>query len=360
MQFRLLTAVLAVTQAVTLEDKVDPDKEHIDFPKNTDLVLERLDEIFGNSKYTPDPLEAGEGTFEHRLNNLTDDFYDKAGHEFGDRVYGKFYEHGGAYDVDFDYGLDPHGVPVYEHNHFSYNQGSYGNPWADKFEPHYIEVHYPEEQAYSFQVEPTIQYTRIEHQAPPEYVRPHENFDHVDHEGYFNEREDFYIEDYLGSPGSDHSHFDYDNTETEFHNHHLYDPYAVERLYQPPADAYFIPVVVDPIPTYVPPYDDYYGEDYYGEQAYGGTYGDELIVAPYEESYIDYQIPLDLDYYLNDSYYIEPYYEEEYAGDYSGDYGSGAYGDYNDSYRLEPIYDDLDFLFEHVPHVPNSYDHNHG
>ena len=64
---------------------------------------------------------------------------------------------------------------------------------------------------------------------PPEYQRPIENFEHVDPEGYFNEWEDFYIEDYFGSPGHDHSHFDYDDRDPEFHNHHLLDPYAIER-----------------------------------------------------------------------------------------------------------------------------------
>ena len=159
MQFRVLTAVLAVSRAINLRADPDEETELLEFPKGTDEIIEFLNTEVGNLKWKP-PQEYD--TFEHDLNNLLGDFYDKAGAEFGDRAYGDFYEHGGYSDIDHDYGLDPHGIPVYEHQHFDYN-GQYGNPWADEFKPHYIDVNYPEEQAYSYQVEPTIQWTRVEH-----------------------------------------------------------------------------------------------------------------------------------------------------------------------------------------------------
>lgn len=117
MQSRLIAAtVLAVSKAVSLEDAfIAEEVVHNDFPKNTDDIIEFLNEELGNIKYTPDKALIGEGTFEHDLNNILGDFYDKTGAEFGAGVYGEFYEHGGYHDLDFDYGLDPHGVPVHEH-----------------------------------------------------------------------------------------------------------------------------------------------------------------------------------------------------------------------------------------------------
>ena len=326
MQFKVLTAVLAVVKSVSLEAEPHEKSVFDEFPKGTDAILDFLDEEVGDLHWKP-PQEYD--TFEHDLNNLLGDFYDKVGDEWGSGAYGSFYEHGGYSDVDHDYGLDPHGVPVYNHQHFDYN-GQYGNPWAEEWEPHYIHVNYPEEQAYSYQVEPTIQWTRVEHHIPPEYQKPVPNFDHVDHEGYFNEWEDFYIEDYLGSPGHDHSHFDYE-TDVEFHNHHLLDPYAIERRFQPPADEYFIPVVVDPIPTAI-----------YPEV--------EIIV---EETGPDYVVPLDLDYYLADDYYHidKPYveYEKPVYVEPEPYVPSKPY--------YAPHYDDLSFLFEHQPYVPPIKSH---
>ena len=333
MQFKVLTTILAVSTAISLSDKPHEKRVFDEFPKGTDAILEFLDEEVGDLHWTP-PEQYD--TFEHDLNNLLADFYDKTGAEFGAGQYGEFYEHGGYYDVDHDYGLDPHGIPVYNHQHFDYN-GDYGNPWASEWEPHYIHVNYPDEQAYSYQVEPTIQWTRVEHIIPDEYTKPVPNFEHIDPEGYFNEWEDYYIEDYLGSPGHDHSHFDFES-DVDFHNHHLLDPYAVERRYQPPVDEYFIPVVVDPIPT--------------------ALYEEVVVVEEVGPDYV-IPVPLDLEYYLEDSYYeIEkPYVEAEY---HEPVYVAPRRQVYRPpALDLTPVYDDLDFLFEHQPQLPKQHNAYH-
>lgn len=82
MQFRVLTAVLAVSQAIKLRDESDHEENLFEFPKGTDDIIEFLNEEVGNEKWKP-PHE--KDTFEKDLNNLLEDFYDKAGAEFGDR-----------------------------------------------------------------------------------------------------------------------------------------------------------------------------------------------------------------------------------------------------------------------------------
>ena len=108
----------------------------------TDDILDALDTEFGSHEWVP-PVET-RGTFETDLNNILDDFYEKAGEAFGDEQYGEFYSHGGRYDRDWDWGLGTHGVPVHQHEHFWYN-GDYRSEDADKFAHNYITVDYPEE-----------------------------------------------------------------------------------------------------------------------------------------------------------------------------------------------------------------------
>ena len=78
-------------------------------------------------------------------------------------------------------------------------------------------------------------------------MRPEPHYDHLDPLGLTDEWEGFHIDDYLGSPGNDHRHYNFDNY-PEFHNHHLHDPYATERRYQPHEEEYYVPIVVDVVP----------------------------------------------------------------------------------------------------------------
>jgi hypothetical protein len=119
----------------------------------TDDILEHLNEDVGNLKWAP-PVEK-RGSFEADLNGILADFYDKAGEAWGTGDYGEFYEHGGSGDPAWDFGIGVHGVPVHDHSHFWYN-GDLSTGKAAEFEPNYITVDYPEEQAYSYTVEPTI------------------------------------------------------------------------------------------------------------------------------------------------------------------------------------------------------------
>ena len=75
------------------------------------------------------------------------------------------------------------------------------------------------------------------------------NYDHVYPEGYTNEYDDYYIDAYFGSDGSDHSHYRYDNwQDIDFHGHFNPDPHAKVRRFQPDANAYFVPEVTSPRP----------------------------------------------------------------------------------------------------------------
>ena len=125
----------------------------------------------------------------------------------------------------------------------------------------------------------------MEPQAPEEYVSPVPSYAHLDHEGYENEYEDYYIDAYFGSDGTDHGHYRYDNwddIELEQHNHWQKNPYAKELLYQPAAEEYWVPIVTEsPAHAYIEPEHPHDAD----------AYSDELT---------DLQVtPLDLDYWLN-------------------------------------------------------------
>ena len=153
MKLSLLASVISLAHAVQLEDTpTTTDPFHL-LSGTVDDILDGLDAEFGTSTWVP-PVE-DRGTFEGDLNNVLDDFYDKVGDAFGAGSYGEFYEHGGYDDAEWDWGLGTHGVPVHQHSHFWYN-GDLDNPYAEAFEPNYITVDYPEEQAYSYTVTPTI------------------------------------------------------------------------------------------------------------------------------------------------------------------------------------------------------------
>ena len=179
---------------------------------------------------------------------------------------------------------------------------------------------------------PTIQWTRLESHVPPEYKKPKETYDHEDPLGLENQWDDFYIEDYLGSPGDDHRHFNFDNM-PEFHNHYLHDPYATEKRYQPHPEEYFIPIVVDPIPA------------------------PQVPTAQIEELErtapdLGADTPLDLQYYLSGDHKKAHYYEEPKKKSYK----PKVVDEVTDLY-LEPIYDDLSFLWDHKPSLP-AYGHS--
>jgi len=225
--------------------------------------------------------------------------------KYGSEDYGTFQHHGAYYKYgvqpldgsdfnyalhDSDFGLKEHGTPENVHNHFNYQLGtttkSFWNPFPlpraqqqamavhyDGHDAHhgyhYVAdepaapelparkafqwsvptVHYPEPKPYSYEVtNPSLLYREVEHIAPPKYESPKlrdlaeiETFP----EGYTNEYDNYYIENYFGSDGSDHSHFLYDNIDKIDldHGHWNPDPHAKSRPVQPAWDHYFVPVV---------------------------------------------------------------------------------------------------------------------
>ena len=137
----------------------------------------------------------------------------------------------------------------------------------------------------------------LEHQPPAEYVSPVPTYAHKDHQGFENEWEDYHIDDYFGSDGSDHSHYRYDNwddPELHAHNHSQLNPYAKEWAYQPSAEEYWVPVVLDNPPVA-------YVEHDHPELTHFDDELDDLSITP-----------MDLEYWLtyNESTYDIPVYEE--------------------------------------------------
>lgn len=324
----LLASVFALVQAITLKDDPVVIEPFELVTGTTDDILEHLNEEVGNFKWVP-PVE-NRGSFETDLNSILADFYDKAGEAWGTGDYGEFYEHGGSGDPAWDFGIGVHGVPVYDHSHFWYN-GDLSNGKAAEFEPNYITVDYPEQQAYSYTVEPTIQWTRLQQALPDQYQRPQEHYDHLDHLGLTDEWEGFHIDDYLGSPGHDHRHYNFDNY-PEFHNHHLHDPYATERRYQPHPEEYFVPVVVDVVPK---------------------VQEEEPEPEAPEEPEADYGVPLDLGHYLSGDHYSHHHSRPRYPAPAPSVVLNPPGLD------LEPVTDDLSFLFDHRPHASHHHHHKH-
>ena len=329
MKLSLLASVISLAHAVQLEDTEVSTDPFMILSGTVDDILDGLDAEFGTSTWVP-PVET-RGTFETDLNNVLDDFYDKVGAAWGAGSYGEFYEHGGAGDLDWDFGLDPHGVPVHQHSHFWYN-GDYGKKGGADFEHDYVEVNYPDEQAYSYTVEPTIQWTRLESVVPPKYERPVEDYEHGDKLGFENDYEGHYIEDYFGSPGWDHRHYNFDNAAAvPFHNHHLHDPYATERRYQPHPEEYYIPIVVDNFSAPQAP----------AEPEPASTAPD-----------LGADTPLDLQFYLSGDHKKDTHHYHAPTSYHAPKrvYKAPAKSDFD----LTPVKDDLGFLFDHKPH-----DHHH-
>ena len=79
----LVGSVLGLVEAISLQ-AADPAvvNEFELLSGSTDDILDALDAEFGSHEWVP-PIET-RGTFENDLNNILDDFYEKAGKEFGD------------------------------------------------------------------------------------------------------------------------------------------------------------------------------------------------------------------------------------------------------------------------------------
>lgn len=88
---------------------------------------------------------------------------------------------------------------------------------------------------------------------------------------------------------------------------------------------------MDPIPTYV------YPELEIVEEVIDDGYTGYNVIDGYAD---DYEIPIDLDYYLSDDYYTQPYEEPVYS--------EPAYS-YSPKPYYAPVYDDLDFLYDFQP-----------
>lgn len=282
--------------AVALNDKDVGDLSHA----GTEWQLRELNNKVGNLKWER-PHEAE--VFD--LSGLLTDFYDQISMKYGSEDYGTFQHHGAYYKYgvqpldghdfnyalhDSDFGLKEHGTPENVHNHFNYQLGtstkSFWNPFPlpraqqqamavhydgrdSQHGYHYVadephapelparkafqwsvpEVRYPEPKPYSYEVtNPSLLYREVEHIAPPKYESPQlrdlaeiETFP----EGYTNEYDNYYIDNYFGSDGSDHAHFLYDNIDDIDldHGHWNPDPHAKTRPVQPAWDHYFVPVV---------------------------------------------------------------------------------------------------------------------
>jgi hypothetical protein len=115
-------------------------------------------------------------------------------------------------------------------------------------------LRYPDPKPYSYQVtQPSLSYREVEHIAPPKYESPQlRDLALIDEfpEGYTNIYDNYYIDNYFGSDGSDHDHFSYDNIEKIDldHGHWNPDPHAKSRPIQPAWDHYFVTQVNNPAP----------------------------------------------------------------------------------------------------------------
>ena len=281
---QLVCGVLAVSGASAVALKGDKDLSDA----GLEWTLRKLDREVGDLKWER-PHEAE--TFD--IGSILGEFYDQVGMKYGDSDYGTFYHHGAYYKYgikpigsheaalhDWDFGIGDHGTPENVHNHFDYQGGFSGwnpfpvpaagptnagvyydgghgagyrdeaaaveEPQRPKFEYTVPEVRYEDPKPYSYSVtNPSIVYREIEHVRPPKYESPVPTYDHFYPEGYTNEYDDYYIDAYFGSDGSDHSHYRYDNWDEIDLNHGHFDPdpYAKVRPFQPEADSYFVPQV---------------------------------------------------------------------------------------------------------------------
>lgn len=282
--------------AVALNDKSAEDLSHA----GTDWKLKELNKKVGNLKWQR-PHEAE--VFD--LSSILGDFYDQISMKYGNEDYGTFQHHGAYYKYgiqplegadfnyalhDSDYGLKEHGTPENVHNHFNYKLGSstksFWNPFPlpraqqaqmavtydghdDAQGYHYTpeapkkhelparnaykwsvpEVHYPAPKPYSYEVtNPSLLYREVENIAPPKYESPKlRDLGEIETypEGYTNEYDDYYIDNYFGSDGSDHRGFTYDNIEKIDldHGHFDPDPHAKVRGVQPAWGNQFVTVV---------------------------------------------------------------------------------------------------------------------
>ena len=249
----------------------------------TDWTLKQLDKEVGDLKWTrPHEQEVFD------LGGVLDDFYNQIAFNYGGENYGEFAHHGNQYDAyepvetTFHYnegtptksywnpfptpsGDDHYSVHLNEPVAQAYAHGYTQAPADDhddgyeqasrtKFRYTVPEVHYPDPKPYSYSVtQPSILYREVEHIAPEPYESPElRDLAEIETypEGYTNEYDEYQIENYFGSDGSDHRHFNYDNIDwiDLDHGHFDPDPHAKVRPFQPAWDQYFVPTVNTPAP----------------------------------------------------------------------------------------------------------------
>jgi len=183
---------------------------------------------------------------------------------------------------------------------------------------------------------PSLSYREVEHIPPPAYESPKlRDLAEIETypEGYTNEYDEYQIENYFGSDGSDHANYLYDNIDKIDIDHGHFDPDSHAKVHpiQPPVDSYFVPVV-NAAPL-LANYEDPYGEaidpitletytDKLGVQRY--LFNDEIAEG---EGYTpDHGYTSDYHGIEYDLYYVEPdfgygqpqeevhYYEEPVEG----------------------------------------------
>lgn len=102
--------------------------------------------------------------------------------------------------------------------------------------------------------DPSLLYREVENVAPPKYESPKlRDLAEIEEypEGFTNEYENYQVENYFGSDGSDHSHFRYDNIDWIDLNHNHSTPFPNERQHRilPESDHFFVTTVNNPAPV---------------------------------------------------------------------------------------------------------------
>ena len=121
----------------------------------------------------------------------------------------------------------------------------------------------------------------------------------------------------------------------DFHNHHLHDPYASDRRYQPHPEEYYVPIVVDTVPAAPAPAPE--------PEAPASTAPD-----------LGAETPLDLAHYLSGDHHRGHHYAAPTVSSYTA---PRKVVHREPARYLEPVVDDLSFLWEHKPHLP-AYGHS--
>lgn len=243
--------------------------------EGTEWKLKDANEKIGNIKYQrPHDPEVFD------LGAILNDFYSQVGMKYGDKDFGTFTYNGAPYRygiLPIDPLTDPYKkIPALKE--FEVNPNG-----PTKFQHRIPEVHYPDPKPYSYSVtQPSIVYREVDHIPPAgPYETPSFDLAAIETypEGYTNEYDDLYAERYLGSDGTDHAHYLYDNVDDiDFdHGHFDPDPHARVHPIQPDVNNYFVPVVNGPY--FEADYDDPYFEKV--DPITLETYTDKLGVQRY-------------------------------------------------------------------------------